>query len=98
MSPDKRGETFVMKEEDVRPMEFSTFVMGLVSTALVHLGETPHPETGSAQKDAVLARQTLDLLGLLRLKTEGNLTPDEQKLFDELLADLRIRFVKAFQP
>lgn len=94
MSPETRGDSFVMKEE-ARPLEFSTFVVGLASTALVHLGETPHPETGQPLKDMVMAKQTLDLLGLLRTKTEGNLTPEEQKLFDELLADLRIRFVEA---
>lgn len=98
MSTEKRGENFVIKDEGPSPIEFTTFVVGLASTALIHLGEAPNPETGQAEKNLPMAQQTLDLLGLLKLKTQGNLTPEEQKLFDELLADLRLRFVDAVKP
>jgi hypothetical protein len=99
MSEEKRGETFVMKGEArstaaEAPITFSTFLIGLASSALIHLGEAPNPETGKAERDLVLARQSLDLLGMLHDKTRGNLTPEEQQLFDNLLADLRIRFVE----
>ncbi len=100
MSEEKRGETFVMKGQaasktSAPPMEFNTFLLGLASTALIHLGETPHPETGKAEKNLVLARQSMDLLSLLREKTRGNLTLEEEKFFDNLLADLRLRYVEA---
>ncbi|QRO00764.1 DUF1844 domain-containing protein [Archangium violaceum] len=100
MSEEKRGETFVMKGEarstaSEAPITFSTFLIGLASSALIHLGEAPNPETGKAERDLVLARQSLDLLGMLHDKTRGNLTPEEKQLFDNLLADLRIRFVEA---
>lgn len=101
MSQEKRGETFVMRGE-ARPgaaaepsITFSTFLMGLASSALIHMGAAPNPETGKAEQDWVLARQSLDLLGLLHEKTRGNLTPEESQLFDNLLADLRLRFVEA---
>jgi hypothetical protein len=59
------------------------------------MGVTPNPETGQTERNLPLARQNVDLLGLLREKTRGNLTPDEQQLFDSLLSDLRLRFVEA---
>lgn len=91
-----RGETFVMegKEDGVT---FSTFVLGLASSALIHLGEAPNPETGQASVNLVLARQSLDLLDLLRQKTKGNLTLEEEQLFTTLLTDLRLRFVQKQQ-
>jgi len=100
MTAERRGETFVMKEEDessaaAPPIEFNTLVLGLASTVLIHLGETPHPETQKSEPNLVLARQSMDLLGVLREKTRGNLTPAEEKFFDSLLADLRLRFVQA---
>lgn len=89
---ERRGETFVM--EDAEAVSFSTFVLGLASSALIHLGEAPNPETGSATVNLVLARQSLDLLDLLKQKTRGNLTTDEEQLFTSLLTDLRLRFVQ----
>jgi hypothetical protein len=88
----RRGETFVM--EDAEPVSFSTFVLGLASSALIHLGEAPNPETGSATVNLVLARQSLDLLDLLKQKTKGNLTLEEEQLFSSLLTDLRLRFIE----
>ena len=98
MSTQKQGETFVMGGGSPglsAPIEFTTFLLGLASTAVIHLGEAAHPETGQEKPDLLLARESLDLLSMLRVKTRGNLTPDEEKFFDNLLADLRIRFVEA---
>jgi hypothetical protein len=101
MMDEKRGETFVMKGEaetsdaSTAPIDFNSLLLGLASTALIHLGETAHPETRKTEKNIVLARQSMDLLGVLRDKTRGNLTPEEEKFFDSLLADLRLRFVEA---
>ena len=90
-----RGETFVMREEGpTGPISFSTFILGLASTTLIHLGESPNPETGASKVDLELARETLDLLECLRLKTKGNLDVDEERLFTTLLTDLRLRFVQ----
>ena len=88
---ERRGETFVMKDEG--PISFSTFILGLASTALIHLGEAPDPSTGQRTPSLDLAKQSLDLLDLLERKTKGNLTPDEQRLFQILLTDLRLKFV-----
>ncbi|MDX2015217.1 MAG: DUF1844 domain-containing protein [Myxococcaceae bacterium] len=91
---ERRGETFVMEGEGAEPVSFSTFVLGLASTVLIHLGEAPNPETGGPAVNLVLARQTLDLIELLRQKTKGNLTVEEEQLFASLLTDLRLRYVQ----
>ncbi len=76
-------------------IDFGTFVMSLASSALVHLGEVHHPETGSAHENLALAKQTIDILGMLREKTRGNLTQEEAQLLDNLLYDLRMKYVDA---
>jgi len=77
------------------PIDFYTFILSLGSSAIVHLGDAPHPETGQAvPPDLALAQQTIDLLGLLQQKTRGNLTDEEAKLLDHLLVDLKLRFVE----
>jgi hypothetical protein len=73
---------------------FASFLISLSSSAFIHLGDIPDPVTGETKKDLSLAKQTIDLLGLLREKTRNNLQEDEEKLFDHLLYDLRMRFVK----
>jgi hypothetical protein len=62
--------------------------------AFVHLGDIPDPATGEINKNVALAQQTIDLLGLLREKTRNNLLEEEEKLFDHLLYDLRMRYIK----
>lgn len=77
------------------PIDFYTFVLSLGSSAFVHLGEAPHPETGApVEPDLVLAQQTIDILAMLREKTKGNLTPEEDRFMENLLTDLRLRFVQ----
>jgi hypothetical protein len=91
-----RGEGFVMSGggDGHKPLTFVDFLVGLASSALIHLG-APNPETGERRKDLLLARQSLELLSMLREKTQGNLTADEQTFFDNLLTDLRLKFVEA---
>jgi hypothetical protein len=81
-------------DEALPNLDFATFVLSLSHSVLMHLGEAPHPEGDSAHKDLPLARQTIDLLGLLEEKTKGNLTGDEERLLSQVLFDLRMRFVE----
>lgn len=73
---------------------FASFLISLSSSAFIHLGDIPDPVTGETKKDLPLAKQTIDLMGLLREKTRNNLQEDEEKLFDHLLYDLRMRYIK----
>ena len=70
------------------------FIM-LASSALVNLGEAADPETGERILDLGQAREAIDLLSLLRTKTEGNRTEQEGHLLEEMLYDLQLRFVRA---
>jgi hypothetical protein len=70
------------------------FIM-LASSALVNLGEAADPETGERVLDLEQAKEAIDLLSLLRVKTEGNRTDQESHLLEEMLYDLRLRFVRA---
>jgi hypothetical protein len=90
-----QGETFVL-ERTGKAIDFTTVLLGFASSALIHMGVQPHPESGSVSRDAGLAREVLDLLALLREKTRGNLTAEEERFFDSLLTDLRLKFVEAF--
>jgi hypothetical protein len=74
-------------------LDFSTFILSLIGTAYFHLGDAPDPD-GPSGRDLALARQDIDLLGILQEKTKGNLTGDEERLLHQALYDLRIRFVE----
>lgn len=75
-------------------INFSSFILSLSTSVLVHLGEVPDPMTQKPDRHLPLAKQTIDLLGMLKEKTQGNLTADEEKLIDHLLADLRWRYIR----
>jgi hypothetical protein len=75
-------------------MTFSTFVMGLTTQALMHLGEIPDPVDQQVAHDLPAAKQMIDLLGILRDKTKGNLDAAEDQLLKEVLYDLRMRYVE----
>ncbi len=72
---------------------FSTFVLSLSSSAMVHLGEVPAPETGRIEENIQLAKHTIDILCMLKCKSRGNLEADEQRLLDDILYELRLKFV-----
>lgn len=73
---------------------FSSFIFSLSSSAFVGLGAIPDPNTGKTEKNLPLVKQTIDLLGLLRDKTRNNLSQEEEILFDHLLYDLRMSYVR----
>jgi hypothetical protein len=73
---------------------FSSLLFSLSSSAFVSLGAIPNPNTGKVEKNLPLVKQTIDLLGLLRNKTRNNLTAEEETLFDHLLYDLRMSYVR----
>ncbi len=75
-------------------INFSTFIFSLNTSALLHLGEVPDPGTGKQQADLPMAKQTIDLLAMLEVKTRGNLTSDEENLIKHILYDLRLRYVQ----
>lgn len=74
---------------------FSTFILSLSSSAAVSMEGYQDPVSGHVPQNLELARQSIDILGILKEKTEGNLTDEEQKLLDSSLYELRMRYVEA---
>ena len=75
-------------------VSFASFVLSLNTSALYHMGELPHPETGQRIIDRELAKHTIDTLTMLADKTQGNLGVDEAELLTRILYELKMRFVK----
>ncbi len=83
-----------MVDETFPHLDFATFILSLSHSAMTHLGEAPHPDDDQVRVSLPLAKQTIDLLGLLEEKTKGNLTGEEERLITQILFDLRMRFVE----
>jgi hypothetical protein len=80
-------------EEDlVPPIDFTTFVLSLSTSAITHL-EHARTTPNEARVVLALARQAIDLIALLEQKTTGNLTGEEERLIGQVLVDLRMRYV-----
>ncbi len=75
-------------------IDFATFVLSLSHSVLVHLGDAPNPVDGTSDQNLPMARQTIDLLGLLEQKTRGNLSGEEERVLQQVLYDLRLRYVE----
>ncbi|MBC8433062.1 MAG: DUF1844 domain-containing protein [Desulfobacterales bacterium] len=75
-------------------INFPTFIFSLNSSVLVHLGIIDDPVSGKKVKNLVLAKQTIDILGMLEEKTRGNLSEDEKSMLKHMLYDLRMIYVK----
>ena len=102
-----QGDNFTMRDAEQQNREasskpagtlpeinFSSFILSLGSSALYHFGEIPDPVSGTKQRNLELARQTIDILVVLRDKTTGNLSEDEARLLESLLHDLQMRYVQ----
>jgi hypothetical protein len=82
-------DTLPRAEDDLPPIDLSTFIVSLRASAMLHLGADPK------ERDLPMARQEIDLLGVLEDKTRGNLTGEEERLLSQVLFDLRTRYVAA---
>ena len=82
------------KKEGFPEASFSSLVLMLATGGLQNLGLIPNPLSKKVEKNIPLARHTIDTLGILKKKTQGNLQGEEEKLIDELLYDLQMKYVK----
>jgi hypothetical protein len=87
-----------VENQEPSGITFSGFVLSLATTAAVHFGDIADPHTGKpAEPDLVAAGQMIEIIAMLQERTHGNLTDLEAKLIDDLLYELRMRFVQAQQ-
>ena len=75
-------------------INFPTFVLSLATSAQIQLGIFPNPVTGKVEKDIRMAKQTIDVLGLLQDKTKGNLEEAEKSILEQALYELRMLYVQ----
>ena len=99
-TPAASAESAASAQDDARdlpmpPASFELLLTMLATEALVALGQVPHPLTGKAHVQPHQAQYLIDLLEVLRNKTQGNLTPREQQLLDSILHQLRLAFIES---
>ena len=82
-------------DPDWRKVDFSTFILSLGTSVMMHLGQGPIEGEARAQANLPLARHVIDIIAMLQEKTRGNLSEDESRLVDTVLFDLRLKFVDA---
>ena len=92
---DQQEQTDSSKEKETESfqIDFSTFIMSLTSSAFYHLGDMPDPSTGKKEVNLPAVQQTIDMLIMLREKTKGNLKEDEEKLIEQLIYELQVKYV-----
>jgi hypothetical protein len=95
----KRETTEGAQEEKVweaplPEINFASFIFSLSTSALLHFGEITDPISNKKERNLPLAKQTIDLLGMLQEKTKGNLSKDEEELLDSILFNLRMKYVE----
>src|SRR6185436_7991633 len=82
--------------QDASDVTFIGFVLSLAHTAAFHFGDVPDPVSGQAGPvNLAAAQQIIDILALLETKTRGNLTAEERQLLEQLIYELRMRYVEA---
>jgi hypothetical protein len=86
-----------MSDQPFEPaLSFTAFVLSLASTAAIHFGDLPDPQSGErADPHLEGAAQMIEILALLEQKTRGNLTLEERQVLEQVLYELRLRFVEA---
>lgn len=91
---DNQDESRQSREGEAGGMTFADFAFLQYQQARFSLGEFPHPTTGKYEVNLPLAQYSIDLLAMLKEKTRGNLTAEEDRLLDNILHELRIVFVE----
>jgi hypothetical protein len=85
----------VSASADRTPVSFVAFVISLASNAAVHFGDLPEPATGERRPPNLnAASQLIEIVAMLQEKTKGNLTAEERQLIDQVLYELRVRYVE----
>ena len=74
-------------------IDFPSYILSYYTQGLVLLGEVPNPYTNKKEEDVEAVRHTIEILSMLEEKTKGNLSNEEQKLLENVLYELRMKFM-----
>ena len=92
--PPEKDNQEKTQEEYIPDITFSSFVLSLSTTVMYHFGDFPDPVTKKAERNLVAAKQTIDMLNMIKTKTVGNLDNNERELMEGILYELMMRYVK----
>jgi hypothetical protein len=92
-STEEKGETSEQEKPPLPPIDFPSYVLSYYTQGLVLLGEVPNPYSGKKEEDVDAAKHIVDILTMLKEKTKGNLSQDEDKLLENVLYELRMKFM-----
>jgi hypothetical protein len=92
-SSEEESETSEEKKTPLPPIDFPSYILSYYTQGLVLLGEVPNPYSGKKEEDVDAAKHIIDILTLLKEKTKGNLSQDEEKLLESVLYELRMKFM-----
>lgn len=106
--PEPEGQSGADKGEPPEPpkagdpgealkVDFSTFIFSLFSSALIQLGDMADPITGAMDPNLTSAKQTIDIVDILREKTKGNLSEEEGNLLENASAELKWKYLDALK-
>ena len=90
--PDSQQETAPLPE-----LDFASFILSLATTVQVSLGAIPNPQTNLQAQNLPAAKQMIDIINMLKEKTQGNLNNEEQALIDSILYNLRMHYIRALE-
>ena len=93
MAARKRDEAELPGGDGAPPIDFTTFVLSMSTSAMIQLGELASPD-GHAHEDLAMAKNTIEILQVLEDKTRGNLSGEEERVLHHVVDDLRARYVK----
>ena len=83
-----------MSEQQQLEANFSTLILSIASSAAMSMGLAPNPNTNKTEKDLKMAQFNIDLLTLLKDKTNNNLTKEESEFLTSVISDLQMKFVQ----
>jgi hypothetical protein len=92
--PTEQESAPATEESPLPEINFASFIFSLSTSAMYHFGDFPDPASGESRRNLPAAKQTIDILTILKTKTEGNLDENEKQLLDGMLYELRMRFIK----
>ena len=92
---DIKTDTYSPEYGNLPPADFAGLVVGLATSAFIHLGDGPDQGPNKPVPDFAAARQAIDILCMLQAKTKGNLESEEESLLAAVLYDLRMKFIQA---
>lgn len=95
--PEAKKEPKASETRAPLPMSFSLFIQTLAHQAMMGLGLVPWPDSGLVKQDKTLAKETIDLLQMLKSKTQNNLDKEEQELIEGMLYQLQVAYVEIFK-